>query len=404
MRPLLSIATLLCAASPLAAQSQPGDWVFTDLNNATLWRLDPANGAITALPTALAGVLNACTMGADNRDVVVAAFGTSTLHHLYAVAPSGAATLLGPVGNPPSTNGPNAIDLDQDGTWVCSEASTNAIWRVDPVTRTSSLLMSTAAYANALCIDQDTGDYVAGVYGAGTLLRFDRRTRVPTLLASGLGNLSGVDFEPSTGSFVVTTFSSPQVRRVARTGGVTTLFTLTNANAVKVDDETGNLLVASGTVQAVNTIVLRAADGTPLRSWSAGNRTPTGVELYGSRKVSGFGPALPGTTYTIELAFPRSPSAGYVVLLSVGLRPGIPLNDGTGRRIHVDANTLHIGDLPGFTNGFVGTLDAGGRTRATIALPAWFPANVRLFVTAVAANGALGRGFDTANTWAFTIN
>ena len=57
-----------------------------------------------------------------------------------------------------------------------------------------------------------------------------------------------------------------------------------------------------------------------------------------------------------------------------------------------------LGGVPGMTTGFSGTLDATGRARGTITLPAGFRPGVRLFVSAVAVNSALLGGLDSGNS------
>lgn len=401
-RLLPSLSALLCLFEASARAQAPGDWIYSDLSGGTVWRMDPSTGSYGALPGTGFGTGNGIAMAANNADIVIAMF--STTQQLVLQKPGGARSVISLVGGG-AANGPTAVDLDQDGTYLVSEATGNGLYRVNPVSASASLLVTTGNYLNAVCIDQDTGDYVIGIWGAGLLQRVDRKTRQVTTIAGGLGSISGVDFEPRTGTYVVTTFTYPEVRRLTRTGQVTTVASSYNANAVRVDDETGDLVIAQGTVQPYNnSIGLYSASGALKRSFVTGNRTPTGIEIYGSRKVVGSGPATAGSIYNLALSFPRSPNAGYFLLLSTGLRSGIPLNDGTGRVVNVNASSLVFGDIPGITTGFLGSLSASGTAAATIALPSWFPAGVRLFVTAVAQNFALPSGFETANTWAFTTN
>lgn len=404
MRALLLSTLLLSSTLSWAhAQALPGDWVFTDLAGSRIWRTDPNTGLTAALSGYASGTGNGIAMAANNLDLVVVTFGVA--NRLEQRSAAGLWKFLGPVGTAPSSNGPSALDLDQDGLYVCSEADGNALHRVNPATATTTLIAVSQPWLNAVCIDQDTGDYILGVFNAGLLQRVNRVTRQVTAIASGLGSVSGVDFEPQSGSFIVTTFTSPQVRRVARTGLVTPLSVLVSANAVKVDDETGDLVVGQGVVQPyTNSIRLLAPNGGAKRTWSVGYVTPTGIEIYGSRKVSGSGPATAGSVYNISLALPKSPNAAYFMMLSTGLRPGIPMNDGSDRVVNLDVRSLVIGDIPGVTTGFVGLLSASGTATATIALPPWFPAGIRLFVTAVAQNYSQPSGFETANTWAFTTN
>jgi hypothetical protein len=230
----------------------------------------------------------------------------------------------------------------------------------------------------------------------------DRRTLAITTIASGVGGQK-VDFDPASGDFFLAYWNT---YRVHRSGAWSTVDTsLPNPQGLRVDPETGNLLLGAG-----GTVALMAQTGTVIRS-----HTPPipdlwimGVELYGSRKVSGAGPATGGTAYPIRFAFPQSAGRAYVAALSTGLRPGFPLADGTGRTIHLDVTSplfpMSIGGLAGVTTGFAGVLDGAGQATGSILIPAGFPAGVRLFVSAVALHPGLPSGLETANSWGVTTN
>ena len=138
----------------------------------------------------------------------------------------------------------------------------------------------------------------------------------------------------------------------------------------------------------------------------------TAVEIYGSRKLSGSGPAIPGTRYDLHLSFPGSPGVDYAVLASLtGFRPGIPLPDNTHRVISLFPDTLfflllQLGQLPGVCDHFRGKLDASGQPAGplpSITIPRAFPPGLRICLAAVAFNPALASGLDISNPWALIV-
>jgi hypothetical protein len=335
-------------------------------------------------------------MARDNTDVAALySFGRRDVVH---VTPTGLLTSIGTVGT-----GPNAIDLDQDGNYLVT-TDTNGLFRVDPVNSGATSLMALPGpgAVGASAIDQENGDLLFGT-SFGGLFRMNRTNQAITSLGGYGGSILAIDFEPRTGEYLIVTQGSPTVtRRVARNGLSTTV---TNtpyfANALKVDDETGNLLIAGQ-----NAIAHVTPGGGLITSLGGMPFNATGVETYGSRKVAGHGPATAGSTYTVQFAFPRSANQVYYAAMSTGLRPGVSLPD--GRVINLDITSplfpISIGGLPGITTGFSGFLNPGGQATGTIAIPPTFPAGIRIFVSALALNPFLPLGLDTANTIGFTTN
>jgi hypothetical protein len=402
MNPLaLSSSLLLLLRGVLVAQPAPGDWLFADrgtgFTQGSLFYMPPNSGAsIPWIGPRAANPFQWLLMSGNNRDLVV----------LYSGAPNGLAFVT-PAGNVQTlaTFGgtvPHGAVLDQDGSYVVSTQD-GSLFRV-PLGGPATLLLTTGPTLAGVTIDQDTGDYVLALSGTpGTLERVNRRTLSRATFATGLGSMTSIAFEPRTGSFVVTDVGV-QIRRVTRSGQVSVV----NAsypfatNSIKVDEETGNLLVVGSTL-----ISLQTASGNPILSSHLGGVTmPTGVEIYGSRKVSGFGAATPGSVYTLNFKFPSSPGAIYVAALSTGLRPGLTLPD--GRTVNLDATSplfrASIGGLPGVTTAFSGNLDGGGFATASIQIPQQIPAGFRVCASAVALNPQMPNAVDTANSWAFSVN
>ncbi len=401
-----------------AAQPQPGDWIISDYpgnynGNGGIYRMNPVTGA-TTLIAAGGGItyfFNAVCMAANNRDLM----GVRADDYLSI---AGSLQTLTPTGGLLSSAGvvatPAALDLDQNGTWIVAtgtSSSTHYLRRVNPTTGLVSAIAAwSSGFLNACCVDGDTGHYIMGSHtyggGSGHLVRVNRLTGATTLIASGLGNVSGVAFEPQTGAYLVSRQAAPGLVRVTPNGSqsaVASALIGTNANCLRVNEENGDVLVVNGaTVKRIRTT------GVLLSQFTLPSLTPSGIEIYGSRKVSGTGTATANSVYTVRFAFPASPNAMYVAALSTGMRPGLPLNDGSNRVINVNVNDpvfqLSLGGVPGFTTGFTGVLDAQGNATGTITIPAGTPAGIRLFVTAAAVNGAMPSGLDTANTWGFTTN
>jgi len=392
-------------ASWSGAQPRPGDWILSDAGTTIggLLSMNPATGALATLaPGRPAGYFNWVAMDRRNRDV--AALYSGGPFHLVTVSPAGELTTVAAVGGYVS---PNGLDLDQDGSWIATTSGGNGLYRIDPLTGVARLLTTLPGTVNNVAIDQDTGDYIVAIYGSlpgGELLRVRRGTLAVSTIASGLGRLSSVDHEPATGQFLVTAYDEPLVRRVHPAGSVTpvSLSFPGGANVVKVDDETGDLLVGGRNTQAV----LSPAGAIRTTRVLPPDVSITGVEVYGSRKVSGRGSAAGDSLYHLSLSFPSSPFAPYLVVMSTALRPGIPLGDGTGRVIRIDPTSpifrLSLGGIPGITEGFVGNLDQDGRADPRVWIPPGTPAGLRLFFTAVVVNPAFPAGVETANTWAFT--
>jgi hypothetical protein len=295
--------------------------------------------------------------------------------------------------------------VDQDGAYVLSDEWFNFVRKVDPVTGGVSIVLIAPGRLTNLVIDQDTGDYVIGVatsYGnQSSLLRADRSTGALATIATGLGQVTSIDFEPRSGDFVLGRLAPVSVLRVRRDGSTQALGGIpTDPMALKVDDETGNLLVGGWDVSTARITSLSPAGGVLTSHVLAPPFWIGGVEVYGSRKVFGSGSLTAGSAYAIDFAFPASPGAPYVAALSLALRPGIALRDGV-RVVNLAPDPLFfrsLGGIPGITTGFSGTLDATGRARGTITLPPRFPTGIRLFVTAVAANPALPGGLDSGNS------
>jgi hypothetical protein len=167
------------------------------------------------------------------------------------------------------------------------------------------------------------------------------------------------------------------------------------ANAVKVDDVTGNYFVASG-----DTVHEIAPNGYFANTWRSAGQSWTSVEMYGSRQISGVGPARAGSRYRIDFSFRGMGNTPYLGLLALSMRPGIPIQGG---KINVAPDALFLATLSGsnpFVTGFVGVLDPSGNASGYIDLPAFAPAGLTLFVSGVAWKHQY---FQIGNTIGITV-
>ena len=396
------LTSFFLLTATLQAQTQPGDWLVASIGTtqAGLFRLTPPTGALQVLSAPPQFFPNGVLMDADNTGMLA----LDLFNTIHAVTPAGGLT-PGLV----LANVPGQMALDQDGTFVCA-TEWGGLVRVDLAAQTETpLWMHTREWTYGVCVDGDTGDYiVAGLYYLtdGRLTRVHRRTGVGTVLASGLGQVTRVAFDPLSGEFLVTNGDplAPLIR-VRRDGSATSMgmFVPAGASAVHIDQETGNILVAG-------TTALRELSplGMQLRSVPlAAGFQAADLARYGERKVSGFGPATPGSPYSVRFAFPGRAGRTYVAMLATALRPGIPLGDGTGRVISLQPDWLFmasLGGLPGLTQGFVGTLDAQGNATGTLHIPATLAPGTRLYLSAVVLDATAPSGLVTANSWGFTVN
>jgi len=420
-RALILTAFLAAPALPQPCLPVPGtgDFLLTHIpgsipQSSPVLRLQPLTGVVTTLSVISQPAFgNWVTMDQDNAGIVLA----TVVRVIIPNSPPQPSPLIRwprPGGQQTIATLPTVLqshDLDADGTWLCALGDANthitarSVLRVDPATGAMTTLVTNGAARgtfNALCVDGDTGDVLIGLYddqvGGGALLRMARGTNAITTVAGGLGRIYSIDFEPATGSCVVSRTNPVELLRVTPGGLVTTVASGLIVNALKVHDESGNLVVAGGADVSILT-----SGGTVVGTRTITGFSFTGIEIDGSRKVSGSGVLAGGQVYAVRFSFPLSPCATYVAALSGSLRPGIPLAD--GRTIHLAIDPLFLlslGGLPGFTTGFSGTLDASGGADGAILPPPGFPAGIRLYVSAVALNPALPAGLDTANSLGVT--
>ncbi|MBN2490240.1 MAG: hypothetical protein JXQ29_05270, partial [Planctomycetes bacterium] len=245
--PVLALFLLVFGAAAARAQPRPGDWVVADTgqtSNAVLY-FDPLEASPAPLTTLVPGhppvYMNWLRMHPDNRSLLAAESFSGRLGVIQ--VPGGVFTSI--VAVPDS---PNGLALDQDGTLIVSTSGGDRLLRVDLAASTSTVIATLPSVLNHVAIDRDTGEILAAIFdmnslAGGRVIRLSRAGQVLGTLASGFGMTTAVGWDPVTGDFFVTSYDAPEVQRVTRTGVATTVIRFGGANAVKVDEETGTLVV-----------------------------------------------------------------------------------------------------------------------------------------------------------------
>ncbi len=409
MRRALSISFILALlALPVLAQASPGDWLLASNGYPTsgLFRMHPLTGSLSPFTSLPGYAPSTLYMAPNNVDVVAVdslGYTVDTLHPNGSLAASFMIQSL--------TGLPGQLTLDQDGTYV-EATEWSGLLRFDVASQLEGYVFQQVHFTEfGVCVDGDTGDYIiSGVfYGLdGRLIRVNRVTHAASIIINGsiLLQPGTVDFDPLTGDFLVATGDAfSPLLRVHRNGTAASMgmFVPSGAMAARVDQETGNILVAG-----TSSVALLGPTGNQIRSFAI----PTGMavgglEVFGARKITGSGPATANSTYTIRISFPGLGGRSYLGALSNAMRPGIALSDGTGRVISLAPDGLFsasLGGVPGHTTGFSGVLDSSGHATATVHIPPGLPAGTRVFFSAVAFDPAQPSGFATANTIGFSIN
>jgi hypothetical protein len=299
-----------------------------------------------------------------------------------------------------------ALALDQDGSYVV--ALRLSLLRVPRLGGVSTIAkFPTQSDATGLAIDPVNGDYV--VTRTNEYLRVDRTSgAVSTLLHVNRFNRD-LELDLRSGHFW--TIIGGDVHLIHRVTGQTlqTIYagTYGGPDVLTVEQDTSRIFVG-GSVGQKSVVVGFLPNGKAYRGWSFGTNldSPLGLHLFGARRLSGYGSALPGSTYSLDLRFPASPGATYCCALSfAGLRPGIAIG---GRKIHVQVDPLFhataCGRMPGLTTGFIGQLDASGAGQASFRILSSLARGTQITVAAAAVNPTLPDRIDIAPSITVVVN
>jgi len=393
MRCFVSIPLFALALSwfGLAAPAQPRPGDFIANGGSAIHVVDAQTGKVSTLLTvakSLGGPFVTAIVPAP-KNAGVYALVTRDIYQkdsksaLLSVSPAGVATTVLTLGD----RQPTGLAVDVDGAILFAEVSGLILARGASLTTVARLPVTVAH----IRIDADTGDYlVSGLQSLsnGHVCRLDRTTyRVTTIRSfTGMNPPSVIDHDQKTGHIwhagtLVHRDTGAPIRTVV--SGVT---------ALCVEQDTSNILFATtGAIQR------RAPDGTLLRTWTVPGSWLSDLCRLGDRTLTGEGSIRPGNPFTVHVRFPRSPSALYCAALSLsGLRPGVSAFHKT---LHINPDPLFWAtacrDVPGFTSGFAGRLDATGAGTLTIRLPSVVQQAFNITVAAVAINGALPAGIDS---------
>lgn len=387
-------ALVVLAATAGTAQPRTGDWVLSDfVNRNTLVCVEPATGRLsTLLAPRPDGYLNAVAMATDNRHVMTLLTGKGT-DALLRVSPAGRVQTQ--VVFPPGGR-PNGIALEESGDFLVCSTDAN-LYRVGGFSIVATIATGTRSTLNAVTIDVDTGDPVVGTFfGPGHLLRIDATTRALSTIATGFAYVTGIAWLPHSGDFVVTTGQGPQVRIVSRQGQLVRTLPFYVASHVRADARSGGFVVCGG-----SRVTRFDATGTALESHDYPGHNFSGVEIYGSRPISGAGSMRPGSIYWLRLEFPDAPRGTFAVALASAVRPGVVF-PGIGR-LDLEPDALFratFAGLAGFTSNFIGALDSLGRDFARIDVPTGTPPGTRVFASAFVWSS---RGCFVGNTVGMTV-
>lgn len=403
MKRLLLTAALVAAATAACPAQLDADDTVVIAGTKGLYALDSSRSRITTLVAIPSGAeLSAVCMRETNAEaLVVNRIGKTVLNYTEAGSTSTFLSLG-------ATSQVHGIALDEDGRFLLVD-SDSTLYRTNGNDNRGSLLSfaKLPAPASAVCVDDDTGDYLVTVYrtrpAVSALLRVNRTTRAISTIASGLGQLTGVDHNQRTGEFVVTTRTSPHVRVIRRDGTVRATRSFTGANAVRVDDIKGDIWVL-----ATDRVVRYSETFSSSKTFpGVSGDILHGIELWGRQKIAGNVAEVPGRgrDFTIRGRFPSSPRMPYACALSMaGLRPGVSVS--ATRRINAAVDLLFIatmnGAMPVYTTGFSGRTSGVGAFSAQFLVPPVALGTSFVFV-AVAINPAQFGGLDIAPAYAFHV-
>ncbi len=364
MKMLSCAAAMLALVSlaPLGAAQRGFDHYLLAQGN-TMLKVNPSTGVATTLATLSSGSYDNVTMGTGNQYAHALVVNGST-SYIVRLHPNGGQTTLSSI---PTSGRANGITMDQDGRSIVSlsDGRILSVWLGSKTT----IAQSAGISPNAVCMDDDTGDYVVGRYlnsSSGNLIRVDRASGTMTTFA-GTPGVTGCDHDQWTGRFVITTRAAPQLRVLNRNGTVHTTKAFTHdLEGVQVDDITGHVHVYGGGFL----YELDEALGTVRTHGSFGFNS--GMTLYGARLITGNGTGKPGSVYTVDGGFTNHPNQFYAASLGMsGLRPGF--TSGSGARINIALDPLVFatigGRLPLFTQRFGAYTDASGTFNARFTIP-----------------------------------
>ncbi len=387
MRATMSVVALALVSFGATAQPMRGDFLAGTIGGTgdLLW-IDRTTKAVNTLanPVQTGGFANMVMMAADNTDVVFADVATNSV--IASVTPGGVVTTLASL----VTGSAGAGDVLQSGNYVFQTFNELVELQGGVVT---TLIAGMVNFPNAMARDHDRDTILIGFAGTSTLEEWDPRAKSLTTLCTLPSSMGGIDPMPrgvgGLPATAVSSFGSPRVL-ICSGGAVVTSLTFTSngsGQALKVDDVTGNIYMASNTGDIYELDPLQPLSPV-INTWGNYGVNFTGIEVYGSRRIHGTGTGAPGSPYGITMNFgSTAANAPVFVALAFAQRPGITV-PGAGR-INLALDTLFLASVQGvltgtILNGFPAVLDAQGRGGGSILIPGFMPRGLPIYFSAVA--------------------
>jgi hypothetical protein len=326
------------------------DVIVADFNSSTLVRINAITGAPIVFASSLGGPLRVCKAG--DRDYAVT---SNTSRAVLRVTPSGVVTTIA---SGPPLNRPFGVAADVDGNLLVADDLGRAVYRVTPagaVTPIHSGLPLQLPQGVALF---PNGDYAVIDGVADAIFRIDRATNAITtwVSAGALGvNPEGIVTDWSGGFFVAHSGNpgGPGIRAIDAAGNAAAVPTL--APAWTNLEDVALVPVVSG----------------------------PGILNTG-----------PGGQFVHNLDAPRAGGDFYTLILSTSVLPGWSFPAGDPRALFLNVDPFFLATIgqnaPPFLVGWAGFLSPGGSAVATTdltALPAGLLTGLVLHLQGITMNG-----------------
>lgn len=363
----------------LGAQYVAGDAIVYGLTG-TFLRVSP-QGAVASASPPLCCQVSPFMVAPDNRSIWYMAqqVQPSNRRSLCRLAYDGSTTSI--LQNPPF-NGGGGTDLTGNGYLI--DVGGSVILKGTVSTGFTTLYAGQPfSYLTGGCIDLATGDLIA--------LDFSTIYRVSLLgkpTVTSIARWSGpvplplkLHFDPESGDIVGVWFWAIHRITLGTPASVSTLFdqkSWLRPEGLDRDPRDGRFGVLawqwsnsqSGVFRfdarskAITTLAMLPPSPVPLPPGGS-----VGPVFAGSRHLWPGSEARPGRPYRLMVSSPNEPGADYVIALSLGYRPGIPVAG--GRKIYLNPDPLLSYSLTnsGIFSGFQGRLDPQGEAPASVAIP-----------------------------------
>jgi len=362
------------------AQYSAGDAIHFGANGSFL-RVTRQGVVATAGPSLCCSVLP-FMVAPDNRSIWYLATQKQPPQgrHLYRLAPDGSTALI--LQNA-ALGGTARTDLTGNGHLITTGGG--GILKGTVSSGFTTLYAgSPLVSVQAGCIDLQSGDFIAldimGIYRISVY----GQPRVTSMAKwfFGTTGLLGLHFDPESGSLVGAWNSAIHRITLGPTASVSTLFSQSSwlwPISLDRDPWDGQFAVFAwdsiagrpgvfrfdARSRAITTLALLPPYPGPLPPGTF----DAGPVIAGSRHLWPGSEARPGQTYRLMVSSPNEPGASYVIALSLGFRPGIPVPG--GRKIYLNPDPLFFYSLTnsGIFSGFRGGLNPRGEAPASVAIP-----------------------------------